>query len=340
MTEIYLIRHGEAEGNVFRRLHGQYNSLLMPRGFQQAERVKQRFANVPIDACYSSDLTRACLTSQSIYVPKNLPLHRDRRFRELEVGVWEDLAYGYLDRFEGENMVRFNKDPIHWSVHGSETFDDYTQRFLEGMTEAAQNHDGGTIAIFAHGAVLRGIMLRLFFMGKADSLPLSDNAGVSKLLYHKGEFTYEYLGDNSHIPGELSTFYIQSWWRKNDNRREANLYFLPYTSHMRLPSDLAVPDVDSRGEVMAAMLDDTPVGIVSMGAQDGFTGRVLGMTLLPSMSGRYYADQMLGCAVCHFRRLGCTDLELAPGQYPDQLAARYQFDPITYRRSFDANIAF
>ena len=30
MTEIYLIRHGEAEGNVFRRLHGQYDALLTP----------------------------------------------------------------------------------------------------------------------------------------------------------------------------------------------------------------------------------------------------------------------------------------------------------------------
>lgn len=33
MTEIYLIRHAEAEGNIFRRIHGHYNSLLTPEGF-------------------------------------------------------------------------------------------------------------------------------------------------------------------------------------------------------------------------------------------------------------------------------------------------------------------
>ena len=36
MTTLYLIRHAEAEGNVYRRCHGQYNSLLTPRGLKQA----------------------------------------------------------------------------------------------------------------------------------------------------------------------------------------------------------------------------------------------------------------------------------------------------------------
>ena len=43
MTEIYLIRHAEAEGNIFRRIHGHYNSLLTPRGFRQAAALGKRF---------------------------------------------------------------------------------------------------------------------------------------------------------------------------------------------------------------------------------------------------------------------------------------------------------
>ena len=30
MTTVYIIRHAEAEGNVYRRCHGQYDSLLTP----------------------------------------------------------------------------------------------------------------------------------------------------------------------------------------------------------------------------------------------------------------------------------------------------------------------
>lgn len=334
MTEIYLIRHGEAEGNVFRRLHGQYNSLLMPRGYAQADCIRRRFADIKIDAVYSSDLTRACLTSRSLYLPRGLKLIRDNRFRELHVGVWEDLSYGYLDMFEPEKMWQFSHDPKAWFVHGSESYEQYTSRFISAMKETASANNGKTIAIFAHGAVLRGTLMHLFFDDQADSLPLSDNAGVSRLFYENGKFSYDYLNDNSHIPEELSTFHIQAWWRKTDNRKEANLNFIPYDGGLYLPKELGFPQGDT---AMVAMLRNIPVGLLSMGAQEGVSGRILSMTLLPEMEGRGYADQMLGCAVSHFRRLGCRQLLLVPGYYPDAVNRRYDFDPDTWCRSIDPN---
>ena len=35
MTNIYLIRHAEAEGNLYRRIQGQYNSKITPLGEKQ-----------------------------------------------------------------------------------------------------------------------------------------------------------------------------------------------------------------------------------------------------------------------------------------------------------------
>lgn len=337
MTNIYLIRHGEAEGNVFRRLHGQYNSLLMPRGFEQRACVQKRFENIHIDACFSSDLTRACLTAASIYVPKGLELQRDARFRELDVGQWEDLAYGYLDRYYPRDMHNFSHNPVIWQVSGSETYEEYTGRFIEAMEEKARLYDGGTIAIFCHGAVLRGTLMRLFFNNEADKLPLSDNAGVSHLYYDHGKFTYAYLNDNSHIPERLSTFYIQSWWRKTDNRKEANLYFEPYSPEDGI-SGLQMPDREEGGLVLTGKLYNGPVGVVSMGTPQDTTGRILGITLLESKTGRYYTDQLLGAAFSHFRNLGCKALQLSPGDYPEDIVQRYGFDPETLSRSIDANI--
>lgn len=335
MTEIYLIRHAEAEGNIFRRLHGQYNSLLTPRGHRQVECLRQRFENVQIDGCFASDLTRASLTSRAIYLPKGLPLHRDRRFREIHVGAWEDLPYGYLDNFEEAGMWDFNHDPVHWACPGSEAFDDYTQRFLEGMEEAAREFDGGAVAIFGHGAVIRGTLMRLFFRNDLERLPYSDNTGVSLLRYHNGKFTYEYLNDNSHIPEPLSTFYVQRWWREKDLRKEAGLYFLPL-EEAALPKEVPHPQVDAGGMAWTAMLLGRPVGAVSLGQARGDTGIILGMSLLPSLEGRYYGDQLLGCAFSHFRKLGCKQLQAMPGNYPDDILTRYEFSPLEGKRSIDA----
>lgn len=72
MTTVYLIRHAEAEGNLYRIAHGQYDGLITDRGYQQLRVLKKRFDGVPIDAVYSSDLFRARTTARAIYEPKGL----------------------------------------------------------------------------------------------------------------------------------------------------------------------------------------------------------------------------------------------------------------------------
>lgn len=323
MTKIYLVRHAEAEGNVFRRFHGWFNGQLTPRGLEQVEYLRKRFADISVDAVYASDLMRTCQTAQSIYVPRNLPLHRDARFRERCVGIWEDLPYGYLDNYHGERMKQFSRDPVHWWVPGAETFEACTGRFLEGLKEIAGKNPGKTVAVFSHGSVIQAVLMELFFGRDSKAVPLSDNTGVSLLHYENGSFSYEYLGDNSHLPEALSTFALQAWWRKTDNRKEANLYFVPLDAETALPEELSIP----QGErVMLGILRGKPVGAVATLAPQGKLGIVSGITLLPQMEGRYYADQLLGCAISHFRHLGCTQIRLLEGTYPDEVDQRYWFD--------------
>lgn len=334
-----MIRHGEAEGNVFRRIHGHYDSLLTPRGYRQAKCLEKRFEGIRIDACYASDLVRASLTARSICVPQKLKLRRDSRFREVALGEWEDLPFGCLDKHFPEEMQRFNHDPIHWHVPGSETYEEYTGRFLKAMEEVAGAHEGGAIAIFAHGIVIRGALMRLLFNDDVSKLPFCDNTGVSKLIYDNGKFTGEFIYDNSHLPEELSTHYVQRWWRAAGNRRDVNFYYLPYEASMELTQGMKVPQQEPGGLTLAGILREQVVALVSMGAPEGKCGRILGMSLKAGMDGRYYGDQLLGCGFSHFRRLGCTQLHLAPGDYPDDIAARYEFDPTTRMRSID-NTAF
>ena len=64
MTTVYFVRHAEAEGNTYRRMHGQYNSLITENGVRQIEALRARFEDIPVDACYASDLYRTCRTAQ------------------------------------------------------------------------------------------------------------------------------------------------------------------------------------------------------------------------------------------------------------------------------------
>ena len=79
MTTIYLIRHAEAEGNLYRRAHGWYNSTITDRGYRQIAALTKRFTDTKFDAVYSSDRFRTMITALSIYKTHGPRAARDRR---------------------------------------------------------------------------------------------------------------------------------------------------------------------------------------------------------------------------------------------------------------------
>ena len=117
MTRLYLIRHAEAEGNLYRVAHGHCNGLITNyRGYQQIDALRERFRKVDIDAVYSSDLYRTQITARAIWLPKALPLHLEPAFREICMGEWEDHTWHELNVRYPEEMYNFNRRADLWRV--------------------------------------------------------------------------------------------------------------------------------------------------------------------------------------------------------------------------------
>ena len=57
--EVYLLRHGETEGNVNKQYAGWTDSRLTEEGKKQAVDAHLRFEDVTFDVVYSSPLSRA-----------------------------------------------------------------------------------------------------------------------------------------------------------------------------------------------------------------------------------------------------------------------------------------
>ena len=285
MTTIYLIRHAEAEGNLYRRMHGHTDGMITPCGMDQIRALAKRFEEIHVDACYASDLIRTRTTAQAVYVPKGLPLHTDPRFREINVGVWEDKLFGLLREEEPEAMRCFVQEPTNWQVEGSEPFMTYTGRFLEAMEEKAKKHDGEAIAIVTHSVVLQGVVMRLY---PEQPLGLCPNTGVTKLEYENGEYRLVYLYDGSHlegIGGSIGLF-------------KSPLWFIPGVSAVE---GLEPPKADV---TYTALAEKEPVGLITLDSVDEKTGRVSYFGLAPQLRGKRMTAQLLGMAVWHFRAEG------------------------------------
>ena len=167
VTTVYLVRHAEAEGNLYRIAHGQYNGLITDRGYQQLHVLKKRFDDVHIDAVYSSDLFRARTTARAVYEPKGLELHLEPAFREIHMGCWEGRPWQELNTAYEEQMFYFNRQLDKFHVEGSETAQQVLDRYIPALKRVAAENDGKTIAIFSHGAAMRMVL------GTLNGLPLS-----------------------------------------------------------------------------------------------------------------------------------------------------------------------
>lgn len=222
MTTVYIIRHAEAEGNVYRRCHGQYDSLLTPRAYEQLPCLAKRFADVPLDAVYASDLFRARTTAKAVAESHGLTVEIRPVLREIDMGDWEDVPWAELPRLWPAEYAVWRARP--WDAvppHG-ESVMQAGRRMLDGVRGLVRENEGKSIAVVTHGSAIRGALTIAhgFAPEQMGEIGWGDNTCVAKFEFDgpdKLEVVYE--NDASHLPQQLSTFAAIGW---TDNKGVPN----------------------------------------------------------------------------------------------------------------------
>ena len=313
MTELYLIRHAEAEGNLYRIAQGQANSNLTDRGWRQVRALERRFADIPIDAVYASDLYRTCATASAVYKPKGLPLHRSRQLREIHMGVWEHKTWGEIYRDWPEQVGYFGRRPDLWHLEGAEDPRTARDRVLTEIRRIAAENRGKTVAIFTHGYVLRLVLSclqgeSLEQMGKTHT---GDNTAVSLLREEDGRLRVMFRDDNSHL---LTPEFLAG--EKPDRRAnglEPGLWCAP----PRLPEQKnqlrewlsgegqLIPERRTETgpdrETLVGYLQEEPVGLLEVEPDSGWISQLY---IRPDFRGRGFGGQLIGQAIQKTRSAG------------------------------------
>lgn len=314
MTKIFLIRHAEAEGNLYRRAQGQYNSTITDRGYRQIAALAERFKNEKIDAVYASDLYRTQTTALSICATHDLPLTLMPEFREVRMGVWEDHTWAWIEHTNAAGLKCFNTDAAVWQIEGGETLLEVRDRALRKLKELARAHEGQTIAIFSHGMCLRMLVgyLQGLTTAEIDKTHHAENTAVTYLEAEGDSIRVVYRDDASHLTDEISTLKGQAWL-KAKNGFEGGIYF----------EDTAVEgafDVMLRGET---------VGKVSVvNCCDG-VAEIGDFVLEESVRARGYGIRLVGQALSYGRTKGCDTLRVrVNGELGKKRAEQYDFTPV------------
>ncbi len=160
MTDLYLIRHGEALGAVH---HIIGDTALSPFGIMQTERLRDRLAatgEIAADVLISSTLTRARQTAEIIAPALGLPIIFDDDLQELRDGAAEGMhVEKYRARF-GE--VNFRETPFSQVAPDGENWGQFVLRASTALDRVIRQYEGKTIVIVCHGGVI-GVSFLYFF---------------------------------------------------------------------------------------------------------------------------------------------------------------------------------
>ena len=199
--KIYLVRHGETEWNVLRRVQGSMDAPLTENGIQQAKNVAKRLAKVDFAAAFASPQMRAYRTAEKIVAEHpTITLQKEPSLREFSFGDWEGHKLDEMHLEETDKWDCYQKTPsLFTAPHG----DCMIARVAESkavVDRLLENHWGQNVLCVTHGYAIR------IFMAAALGIPLEStrffmagNTAVSIIEYKRPDMPQmRVFGDVSH----------------------------------------------------------------------------------------------------------------------------------------------
>lgn len=204
-TTLIFVRHGQSEANTKQYFAGHYDAPLTEIGHKQAKLMADYVGTHPISAIYASDLSRASDTASPIAHKFSIPIYKDSRFREINVGAWQKKNFEQL--LQDELYLEWRKGAVSIVPEGGESIEDLYARVNEATEEIVSKHTGETIVIVTHATPIRVLKTRWLGLKLAElsSIESPPNASVTIVKY-KSQGTQEITeyGENRFL-GELSS---------------------------------------------------------------------------------------------------------------------------------------
>ncbi len=154
---LYLVRHGETEGESSIRFHGRNDVPLSGLGRQQMRSLATHLALTPMDGLVHSPLARARESAQILLeAMTHLPavVEEAPDLIEVNFGAMEGLTQAEI----AQSMPQWHAE---WragratAYPGGESFAGFAQRVAQAFDGMLARHPQGTLLVVAHKGVIR-----------------------------------------------------------------------------------------------------------------------------------------------------------------------------------------
>lgn len=208
MTDILLIRHGETDWNVDKRLQGHVDIALNAEGWRQASALARALENEPLDAIYASDLQRARDTAQAVADLQGRTVCVDPALRERCYGGFEGLQHHEIAQRYPACFAAWKARALDVRYpageRAAETMREFSGRVVSAMQRLLSGDRHRRIAVVTHGGVLECIYRWSRQTGFAQPRDFDIfNAGINRLQWDGERLHIRQWADITHLSPQV-----------------------------------------------------------------------------------------------------------------------------------------
>ena len=202
ITRFCLVRHGETDWNVARRLQGHTDIPLNQHGITQARQMAKalKAIHLQFDVLYTSDLRRAADTAAAVEEQFGINAIVDEALRERHLGALQGLTADEAPQLKPDLWSSHLSRNLEQTLEGGESITQFAQRIHGALENIRLKHTGKTVLLVSHGGALE-MMYRLASKQPLESekIVTVPNASLNWISHSGYSWQVDKWADTSHL---------------------------------------------------------------------------------------------------------------------------------------------
>ena len=198
--KLYIIRHGQTDWNIAKKIQGRQDIPLNEQGRYQAGCLKKAMENRPVTAVFTSPQIRAMETAKAVALSSGSAVIPVKDLMEINYGSWEGKTEEELLQEDRALYEAWWSHPAETAPPGGESISQVNERCQKAWKEIKPQLTGDA-AIVAHGGLLAHFMEQLLGSESVAASTVAHNASITTIEYEPEteSFTLVEFDDYRHL---------------------------------------------------------------------------------------------------------------------------------------------
>ena len=201
-TSVYLLRHGQTAWNKEEVFRGRSDIPLDETGLREAELAGEYFRSIPIQAVYSSPLSRALQTARKIAESHSLRVETLEGLIDMSFGVWEGRSLKEVKEKDEIRFAQWRDEPHLVRLPAGETLEEVRSRAMDALRKVIQQHPEQTLVLVSHRVVNKILVCGILGLDNSHFWQITqDTTAINLIQYRNGNYVLSLLNETCHLKG-------------------------------------------------------------------------------------------------------------------------------------------